>query len=137
MSDELWLWGVRVAGVLHFATLALAWRTPIPPRWEENLAGLPDVHRRFSIAQNLAIGGVIAFCGTLCLGFAPVLLDGSPGARLLCGGIALWWGGRLAVLPYLKARPTLTTPWLRTGYALLQLQCVLFAAGFGWLAVRS
>jgi hypothetical protein len=137
MSDELWLWAVRMAGAFHFVTLALAWRTPIPPGWEENLATLPEIHRRFSIAQNLAIGGVIAFCGALCLGFAPVLLETSPASRLLNAGLALWWGARLAVLPFLKVRPALTTPWLRCGYVLLNLQCALFAAGFAWLAVRE
>lgn len=136
MFDDLWLWAVRAAGALHFVTLALAWRTPIPPRWEDNLAALPDLHRRFSIAQNLAIGGVTAFCGVLSLGFAPVLLDGSPAARLLNAGIALWWGGRLLVLPCLKVKSALTSPWLRAGFVLLQTQCALFASIFGWLAVK-
>ncbi len=136
MSDELWLWAVRAAGVFHFVTLALAWRTPIPPHWEATLATLPELHRRFSVAQNLAIGGVIAFCGVLCLGFAPVLLDGSPAARLLNGGIALWWGVRLGVLPFLKVSPALTTPALKAGFVLLHLQCALFAVAFAWLALR-
>lgn len=90
MSDDLWLWTLRAAGVFHFVTLGLAWFTPIPPRWEENLATLPDIHQRFAVAQNLAIGGVIAFCGLISLGFAPELLEGSTASRLLCAGIALW-----------------------------------------------
>lgn len=136
MSDDLWLWTLRAAGVFHFVTLGLAWFTPIPPRWEESLATLPDIHRRFSVAQNLAIGGVIAFCGLISLGFAPELLEGSTASRLLCAGIALWWGGRLLVLPYLKVRPALSTPWLKVGFMLLQVQCALFAVGYGWLAAR-
>ncbi len=136
MSDDLWIWALRAAGLFHFVTLALAFATAIPPRWEENLAKLPEIHRRFSIAQNLAIGGVIAFFGALSLFFAPTLIDGSLAARLLCGGIALWWGGRLLVLPYLRVRPALITPWLKVGYVVLQLQCAIYAAAYGWLALR-
>jgi hypothetical protein len=136
MSDDLWLWAVRAAGVFHFVSLVLAWRTPIPPRWEETLATLPEIHRRFSIAQNLAIGGVIAFCGVLCLGFAPVLLETTVASRLLNAGLALWWSVRLGVLPFLKVRPALTTPSLKAGFVLLHVQCTAFAAGFAWLAVR-
>lgn len=136
-SDAAWIWGVRLAGGLHFVTLAAACMTPIPPRWEENLATLPETHRRFAIAQNIFIGATIGALGLLCLGFAPLLVAGAPLARAVCAGIALWWGGRLAVLPWLNARAHLTTPWLRTGFVLLQLECAAYALGFGWLALRG
>ncbi len=131
-----WILGVRVAGVFHLVTLVAAARTPIPPHWDENLARLPDIHRRFAVAQNAFIGAVIAFSGVVSLLFAPALVAGSPLARVVCGGIALWWGGRLAVLAWLGVRPHLTSRWLRVGFGLLLAECAVYAAGYGWLAAR-
>lgn len=136
MPDSLWILGVRVAGVFHFVTLVLACFTPIPPDWETNLAKLPSVHRRFSVAQNVSIGAMIAILGLFSIGFAPTLVGGDPLARAVCGVTALFWGGRALVLPWLDVRPTLVTPRLRLGYALLLAECTIYAAGYGWLAVR-
>lgn len=136
MSEELWLLGLRVAGVMHFVTLALALRTPIPREWDAGLAALSPVHRRFAVAQNGAIGAVLVFLGYVSLAHAPVLLDGSAGGRLLAAGAALWWGGRLAVLPWLRVGGELTSRWLRIGFALLCAQCAIYALAYGWLALR-
>jgi hypothetical protein len=136
MDSNLWVQCVRVAGALHFVTLGLACFTPIPPDWEKNLALLPEVHRRFAIAQNVFIGAVIAASGLVCLFFAPLLVDGSTLARVICGGIALWWGGRLFVLPWLGAHRHLTTKFLRVGYALLLAECGVYTAAFAYLALR-
>jgi len=136
MSPELWTLGVRLAGAFHLVTLALACFTPIPPDWDENLAKLPPIHRRFAIAQNLSIGATIAVLGLFSLIFAPPLIGGTPLARAVCGATALFWGGRLAVLPWLGVRPTLTTPALRIGYALLLTQCALYTTAYSWLALR-
>lgn len=135
-TTDLWVLGVRIAGVLHFVTLILAWFTPIPPDWDRNLAGLPDTHRRFAIAQNVFIGGVIAFCGVLCLCCAPELVGGSRLARLVCAGIALWWGGRLVILPWLGVFAHLRSTWLKLGFAFLVTECAIYAAAFTWLALR-
>lgn len=134
--SPLMVWIVRAAGVLHVVTLVLACFTPIPPRWEENLATLPDVHRRFAVAQNVFIGGVIAVSGLFCLAFAPELVAGGRLARGVAAAIALWWGGRLVVLPWLRVRPHLTSPALRVGFVLLHLECAALAGGFAWLALR-
>lgn len=136
MSDELLILGVRVAGGLHFVTLALACFTPIPPDWDKNLAALPPIHRRFAVAQNVSIGAMIAVLGLFSLGFAPELVAGSPLARAVCAATALFWGGRLAVLPWLGVRPALTTPLLKLGYALLVTECAAYAAAYLYLAVR-
>ncbi|HEX2099319.1 MAG TPA: hypothetical protein VHF69_01575, partial [Candidatus Synoicihabitans sp.] len=109
---------------------------PIPAGWDDNLRRLPEVHRRFAVAQNFAVGGVILFCGAIAIAFAPVLVTGSTGGRILSAGIALWWGARFVILPWLGVRPQLATKWLKVGYRLLQLQCALYALAFGWLAVR-
>ncbi|HYP17162.1 MAG TPA: hypothetical protein VEQ65_08115, partial [Opitutus sp.] len=125
-SDAFWIVGIRVAGVFHFVTLLVACFTPVPPNWEENLARLPDVHRRFATAQNFFIGATIAFGGVICLALAPELVTGTPTARALCAGLALWWGGRLVVLPWLRVWPELTGGFWRLGFALLHLECAIY-----------
>lgn len=134
--DDPWILGVRIAGIFHFVTLALASLTPIPPDWDRNLALLPPIHRRFAIAQNVSIGVMIAVLGAFSVGFAPTLVSGQPLARALCATTALFWGGRLGVLPWLRVGPALTTPALKLGFALLVTECAIYAAAYGWLAVR-
>lgn len=137
MSDSLWILGVRLAGGLHFVTLLAACLTPIPANWDKNLAQLPQIHRRFALAQNISIGATIAVLGLFSLSFATELVSGSPLARAVCGATALFWGGRAAVLPWLGVTPTLTSPLLRIGFPLLILECVIYAAAYGWLALRA
>ena len=134
MNDSWWIWGVRPAGIFHFATLVAACFTPIPPNWEKNLAGLPEVHRRFAVAQNFFIGATIAFGGAVSLLFAPELVGSSIAARIICAAITLWWGGRLIVLQWLGVRPHLRNSWLKTGFVLLQIECATYAVAYGWLA---
>ncbi|HTO02250.1 MAG TPA: hypothetical protein VL069_01050 [Opitutus sp.] len=136
MNDSLWVHGVQLAGAFHFVTLIFARFTPIPPRWDENLAQLPDIHRRFAIAQNFFIGSTIAFGGTVSLLFAPTLVSGSTAARIICAGIALWRGGRLAVLPWLRVWPSLPGSFWRAGFVLLLLECAIYAVAYGCLALR-
>ncbi len=137
MSELItWETAVRAAGVFHFATLLLACFTPIPPDWEKNLAALPEIHRRFAVAQNVSIGAMIAVLGLFSLCFAPELVAGSPLARAICGTTALFWGGRACVLPWLGMRPALAGPWLRLGYALLMTECIVYAVAYGYLALR-
>src|SRR5271168_4670801 len=109
MNDSLWQLGIRCAGGLHFVTLALACFTPIPPDWEANLKLLPFVHRRFAIAQNVSIGAMIATLGLFSLLFAREMIEGLPLARAVCLTTALFWGGRLLVLPWLRAHTCLPT----------------------------
>ena len=137
MDDAFWVAGVRAAGFFQLLTVALAHFTPIPPNWDENLGKLPDVHRRFAIAQNVFIGAVMVFCGLVSLGFAPDLVTGSATARVICAGIACWWGGRLFVLPWLRVWPELSTKWLRAGFVLLHAECAIFAVAYCWPALRG
>jgi hypothetical protein len=133
---EFLVTGVRLAGAFHFVTLILACFTPIPPDWEKNLAALPPMHRRFSIAQNISIGATIAVLGLFSMCLAPELVGGAPLARAVCGTTALFWGGRLGVLPWLGVRPSLGTPMLKLGYSLLLLECAAYALAYGYLALR-
>jgi hypothetical protein len=135
LSEEFWLLGLRVAGGFHFLTLALAWFTPVPRDWDGGLSRLSPLHRRFCIAQNAAVGAVLVFCGYVSLFHAPVLLAGDTAGRLLAAGIALWWGGRVIVLPWLRVGEELSGPWFRIGFALLCAQCAIYAFAYGWLAL--
>jgi len=137
MDESFWLPGVRVAGVFHLLTVALAQFTPIPSGWDENLARLPNVHRRFAVAQNVFIGGVMVFAGIVSLTFARELVSGTPTSRIICAGIALWWLARLMVLPWLRVWPELHTNLLRAGFVVLHAECTIFALGYGWLALRG
>jgi hypothetical protein len=132
---QTWVLFLRTAGILHLMTLGFACITPIPPDWEANLAKLPEVHRRFAQAQNIFIGAVIAASGMVSFIYAPLLAERTTLARVICLGIALWWGGRLFVLPWLKAHRHLRTPALRIGFVLLLAECAIFAAGYGYLAL--
>ncbi len=136
MTDSYWILGVRVAGALHFATLILAANTPIPPGWDENLAQLPAMHRRFAVVQNLTVGACIAALGLLSLGLAPALVAGTPLARAVCLMTAVFWGARAAAMPWLAVGPALTTLWLRLGHRLLLAECTTYALAYGWLALR-
>jgi hypothetical protein len=137
MSDEAWIWGVRTAGVFHLVTVALAHFTPIPADWDENRARLPAVHRRFAVAQNVFIGAAMVFAGVISLVFARELAAGTTAARIICAAIALWWGGRLVVLPWLGVGSELRTPLLRFGFVVLHAECAIFALAYGWLALRG
>lgn len=136
MSESTWVLGVRLAGILHFVTLLLACFTPIPPDWDRNLATLPPIHRRFAIAQNFSIGATIGVLGLFSLLFAPTLVGGAPLARAVCAATALFWGGRLCVLPWLGVRPVLATAWLKFGYSLLLVECSAYALLYLYLAAR-
>ncbi|HRE79718.1 MAG TPA: hypothetical protein PLN52_01660 [Opitutaceae bacterium] len=103
----------------------------------ENLAQLPEIHRRFVVAQNVFVGAVIVVFGLVTLLLAPLLVEDTTLARVICASIALWWGGRLVVLPWLGAHRYLHTRLLRIGFALLLCECVLFPFGFGYLALRG
>lgn len=137
MSDDAWILALRIAGGLHFVTVLLAHFTPIPAQWDETLARLPAVHRRFALAQNAFIGGTMIFAGGISVAFAPELVSGTAAARIICTAIALWWGARLMVLPWLRVWPELRSRLLRAGFVALHLECAGLALLYGALALRA
>jgi hypothetical protein len=80
----------------------------------------------------------MVFAGLVSLIFARELVAGTTPARIICAAIALWWGCRLIVLPWLRVWPELrTSPLLRMGFVFLHAECAAFALGYGWLALRG
>lgn len=134
MSDSLWILGVRLAGVFHFATLVFLSFTPIPPDWESNFEKI--LHRRFEFTQYMTAGATMALLGLISLFFASALVIGAPLARIVCGATAIFWGVRLGTTPWFGVRPVLATPWRRFGYKLFLAECVIYTLIYGWLAVR-
>ncbi len=61
---------------------------------------------------GLSIGATIAVLGLISLLLAPELITGDPLARVLCGLTALFWAGRLAILPWLRVRGSAPRIWL-------------------------
>jgi hypothetical protein len=74
--------------------------------------------------------------GLVSLVFAPELVAGTTSGRIICAAIALWWGGRLIVLPWLRVWPELRSPLLRAGFVFLHAECAILAVAYGWLAFR-
>ena len=136
MNNSQLQWAIQCAGCFHIVTLALACFTPIPPDWDANLMRLPLVHRRFAIAQNISIGAMIAILGLFSLFFSQDMVRGLPIARAVCLATALFWGGRLFLLPWLKAHTCLPSPTLKAGYVLLLLECAVYSVAYSWLGVR-
>jgi hypothetical protein len=110
---------------------------PLVPSGRLILARLTPIHRRFAIAQNVFIGGVMIFAGIVSLVCPSELTSGTSSARIVCAGIALWWGARWVVLPWLRVGPELRTRRLRIGFVLLHVECAAFAVLYGWLALRA
>jgi len=61
---------------------------------------------------------------------------GLPMARAVCFTTALFWGGRLILLPWLKAHTCLPTPILNVGYGFLLLECAGYAVAYSRLGAR-
>lgn len=94
MSSEPWL---RVAGALQLALAALH---PFFPRrfgWGEELPRLSLLNRQIFVVHTFFIGLTVAMFGALSLFGAPALTQPTSLSRLVLGGMAAFWGIRLAV----------------------------------------
>lgn len=89
---------LRIAGVLLLVVLAANVVLPVRYAWPAKLGSVEDVLvRQVFFVHLLFIALLVAGMAALCLAFPGLLLDGSPLARLLAGGLALFWGLRLLV----------------------------------------
>ena len=91
---------------MNFACAPRAWRcwrwgalhAAFPRRfgWKAELENVSLLTRQIFYVHHFFIALTVALQGALCLFAAPLLLDGSPLARVLAAGFALFWGARFA-----------------------------------------
>jgi hypothetical protein len=75
-------------GAGHLITVAIAHFTPVPPGLGQEPGRAPGGGSRSY--RTCIIGFTIIFAGVVSLLFAPELVSGSTGGRIVCAGIALW-----------------------------------------------
>jgi hypothetical protein len=101
---------VRVGGALHFIILIASALTPKVLNWNRELGLLSQFLRRLFWVYGVFIVVTIIGLGTISLGCAEEIAQGSKLARAFCGFAAVFWGLRLAIQFFVfDARPYLTT----------------------------
>jgi hypothetical protein len=88
---------LKVAGVLLISLAAAHPFFPAQFGWKEDLAKLTLLNRQIFLVHSFFIALTVAMMGCLALFLTPRLLDGSPLARAVLGGLALFWGARLLI----------------------------------------
>ena len=128
---------VRVGGALHFIILIASALTPKVLNWNRELGLLSQFLRRLFWVYGVFIVVTIIGLGTISLGCAEEIAQGSKLARAFCGFAAVFWGLRLAIQFFVfDARPYLTHWILKAGYHGLTLLFIVLTGIFGWLALR-
>jgi hypothetical protein len=86
---------LMLAGALQIALAALHPFFPKRFAWKEELARMSLLNRQIFLVHTFFICVVLVSIGSLSLFATGALLDGSRLARLVAGGIAVFWGLRL------------------------------------------
>jgi hypothetical protein len=90
-------WQLRFAGALQIALAAIHVTFPKRFRWNEELARLSLLNRQMFLVHTAFVCVVLLLFGTLSLLAPELLLDATPLARFVLGGIAAFWLLRLFV----------------------------------------
>jgi hypothetical protein len=88
---------LRLAGALQIALAALHLAFPKRFEWKEELARLSLLNRQIFLVHTLFVCFVLLLFGSLSLLAPHLLLDATPLARFVLGGIAAFWALRLVV----------------------------------------
>lgn len=121
-----------LAGLFHFALLLASGLTPRVLNWKQDLLKLPELSRQLILVHGGYIVLMIVGFGAVSVALPGELAAGAVLSRAVCGFIALFWGGRLAVqLFYFRAGPYLKNGFLRIGYNALTVLFVYFTAVYG------
>jgi hypothetical protein len=124
------------AGVAQLGVLVASSLVPVRLEWKATLAPLPLLVRQlFWVYGGYVVLSIISL-GTICILNAEELASGTRLARCFCAYVAIFWGVRLSLQPFLAAKPFLTTWWLRGGYHLLSVLFASFTLVLGWAAIR-
>jgi hypothetical protein len=127
---------IFLAGVGQLGILIASALVPFQLNWKTELAVLSRLHRQMYWIYGAYVVLAIAAFGLICLFNADELANGSGLARGVCGYIAIFWGGRLALQWVLDVEGHLSTWWLRLGYHLLTILFATFTLLFGFAALR-
>ena len=121
-----------IAGLLHFAILLASGLVPRVLDWQGELGKLPELLRQVIWVHGAYIVLMIIAIGAASVWLPGELASGSVLARSVCGFIAVFWGGRLAVqLLYLRPGQYLSNRTLWLGYNSLTVLFAFFAAVYG------
>lgn len=88
---------LKVAGALLLLLAAAHAFFPRRFRWREELARLSLLNRQIFLVHGFFIALTVAMMGALSLFFTDALLEPTPLARLVLGGLAAFWAVRLVV----------------------------------------
>lgn len=87
---------LRLAGVLQIALAAMHLLLPGRFNWKEELSRLSLLNRQIFVVHTVFICLVLVLMGVLSLFAAPLLLEPAPLARMVLGGMVVFWALRLA-----------------------------------------
>jgi hypothetical protein len=129
---------IFLGGLAHFGILIASFSAPRMLDWKHALAPLKSFNRQVIWTHGMYLAFVIASFGLVSVLAPHLLADGSPLARVVCGFIATFWGGRLFLqwFVYDPREYVVTTP-LRLGYHGLTVVFVFVTAVYGWAALAG
>jgi len=127
---------LQIAAGLH---LGLFWAGATMPRavgLAAHLAPLPSFIRRLFYVYYGFIALILAAFGVMTFLFAAPMAAGEPVARALAILMAVFWTIRLGAAVFVfDVRPYLRSPWLRLGYAGLNVVFIYLLIVYGLVAL--
>lgn len=129
---------ILLGGLLHASPLAAGLVLPKVLDMRNDLRPLGAFLRRLVWVHGAYIVSMVVAFGAVSLALPHDLASGTPLARVICGFIALFWTGRLAVQAFIFEAETLaTTPLLKAGYYGLTVVFAYFAVVYGFAAIAA
>lgn len=136
MTNSILAQFIYLAGWGQLCVLVASALVPVRLDWRNTLANLPALVRQlFWVYGGYVVLSIVGL-GLICIVNAGQLAGGTLLARCFCGYAAVFWGVRLSLQPWLKAKPFLTTWWLRCGYHLLSFLFLSFTLVLAYGAVH-
>ena len=127
---------IRVGGILHLGILIASALTPRALDWRGELRRLSDLSRHVVWVHGAYVVLMVVGFAFVSLLHAEALAEGTALGRSVCGFIAVFWGGRLAIqLVLFDARPYLKRSLLKVGYHGLTAVFLYLAVVYGYAAV--
>ncbi len=123
---------IFLVGLGQLCVLVASALVPLRLDWRISLSTLPALLRQLYWVYGGYVVLSITCLGLICITNSNELARGSGLARSFCAYAAAFWAIRLALQPFLKAKPFLNAWWLRGGYHLLSLLFLSFAIVLGW-----